>query len=122
MKTKSLFIIAFIAAVFLTACNSRTDDTDNSLLIGTWHYVEDKDEVVSISENMIDIFSGWMQYKYTCSNGILYVERLSEPESAPHRKAECPYTLKQDTLRIDNFLLSLVETYPPTYSSITLVK
>lgn len=121
MKTKISFFIALVT-VFLTACNSRTADSDNSLLIGTWHYVEDKNQVVSISENMIDIFSGWMQYKYTCSNGVLHVERLSEPEGAPHRKAECPYTLKQDTLRIDNFLLSLVETYPSTYGSITLVK
>lgn len=130
MKTN---LIVLLMSVLLIACesvnkpNNPDDDkpvnkTEN-VLIGEWAKINDANYIVSITDSLIQV-KGLDQCvcQYTKDDNRLYIKRLWFEDTHPSFVAECGYSLRGDTLQIEQFEQTLAEIYPPQFVDITLIK
>ena len=98
------------------------DNAYNAQLIGNWREITYFQYTVSISDTLIQIQGRQEDAKYIASENQLHIERIWLNPNDPTYFADCNYSIKGDTLHIDNFERSMVSTYPATYMDVTLVR
>ena len=98
------------------------DNAYNAQLIGNWREITYFQYTVSISDTLIQIQGRQEDAKYIASENQLHIERIWLNPNDPTYFADCNYSIKGDTLHIDNFERSMVATYPATYMNVTLVR
>ena len=98
------------------------DNAYNAQLIGNWREITYFQYTVSISDTLIQIQGRQEDAKYIASENQLHIERIWLNPNDPTYFADCNYSIKGDTLHIDNFERSMVSTYPATYMNVTLVR
>ena len=91
----------------------------NEALLGKWRDVNGN-QTVTITDSIIFLDNRELTLTYTASATQLSVKRLWEYDL--YSSENCDYLLWGDTLWIDNFIPSLVATFPPQYEPITLVR
>ncbi len=94
----------------------------NTPLIGEWCLPANEDYLVIFSDTLIEIPIEQRFCRYTASESQLHIERLWTLDDAPHRFADCDYTICGDTLSIDNFDEVWLSIYPPIFTNIKLVR
>ena len=118
-------IIIILVGILMIACKPSLNPPieETNPLLGEWCNINDSNYIVSISDSLIrvNIISKYV-CQYTKDSNVLYIKRLWFPETHPSYIAECNYSLKGDTLQIDEFEMSFAATYPPQFNSITLIR
>lgn len=98
------------------------EESYNAQLIGDWREITYFKYTMTISDSLMQVQGREEDTKYTASKNQLHVERLWLYPDDPTYFADLNYSIKGDTLHIDNYERSLVSTYPASYMKITLVR
>lgn len=135
MVEKLFCLIVLVALVACNPVNQPNPDKDSQvvdsvsisdpkLLIGEWSYSNNSKQYIEINDSLIiEYYSKVLVNRYTVQGTTLLVERLNFPiDDSCYLCDTCAYRLVCDTLYIENFKLSPLATWPPTFFDVKLIR
>ncbi len=90
------------------ACENKYATSETALLVGKWIFLNDPSETMTFTSTQIRSSDGYIHLQYMVDNGIIYT--WTKPFH-PMGYSEHPYSLKGDTLYIEDFMFTLCFDY-----------
>ena len=111
MKRYLVQSILFVLLCCFCACENRYNTPETSLLVGKWIPLgpsQSSRDVITFTSTQIRSSDGYIHLQYMVDNGIIYT--WTKPFH-PMGFSEHPYSLKGDTLHIEDFMFTLCFDY-----------